>query len=41
MGTNYKKTMLSQMKLTDEDVGVLVTHDGQGIISIDNFSPVE
>ena len=35
------KAMLSQMKLTDKSVGVVVANDGQGIIMIDDFPPFE
>ena len=37
MVTNYIKTMLVQMKLTDEAYSVVVANDGQGIISMDYF----
>ena len=37
MATKSVKAILYQMKLTDEDVGVVVANDGQGIIMIDDF----
>ena len=31
-------TVLDLMKLTDEEVGVVVANDGQGLITIDDFA---
>ena len=30
--------MLPQMKLTNKDVGVVIAKDGQGLITIDDFT---
>ena len=30
--------MLSRMRMTDEDVGVIVANDGQGLIIVDDFT---
>ena len=38
MTTRSVKAMLSRMRLTDEDVGVVVANDGHGLIMIDDFS---
>ena len=32
------KVMLSRMKLTYETIGVVVTNDGQGLVTIDYFT---
>ena len=41
MSTINAKTMLAQMKLTDEAVGAVVANDGQGLIKILNEKSVE
>ena len=41
MSTINAKTMLAQMKLTDEAVGAIVANDGQGLIKILNEKSVE
>ena len=38
MATKVAKAILSQMKLTDEAVGIVVGNDGQGLTTIDDFS---
>ena len=38
MATKVAKAILSQMKLTDEAVGIVVGNDGQGLNTIDDFS---
>ena len=38
MTTRSDKAMLSQMNLTDESVGVIVSNDGQGLIMVDDFA---
>ena len=38
MTTRIAKGMLSRMKLTDKAAGVFVTNDGQGIITIGDFT---
>ena len=38
MATRIAKAMLAYMNLTDEAVGIVVTNDGQGLITIDDFS---
>ena len=38
MTTISAKARLSWMKLTDEDVGVVVANGGQGLITIDDFA---
>ena len=38
MATRSANVMLSQMKLTDEYVGVVVANGGQGLINIDDFA---
>ena len=38
MATKVAKTMLPQMKLTDEAVGIIVGNDGHGLTTIDDFS---
>ena len=37
MTTRSVKAMLSRMRLTDEDVGVVVANDGQELITIDDI----
>ena len=37
MTTRSAKAMLSRMKLTYEAVGVFITNDGQGLITIDDL----
>ena len=38
MYTREAKAMLSIMNLTDENVGVVLANDGQGLVTIDDFS---
>ena len=38
MTTKSMKVILSQMKLIDEAAGVAVANNGQGLITIDDFS---
>ena len=40
MNTRNAKAMLSKLKLTDESVGVVVSNDGQGLITVDDFAQV-
>ena len=40
MATRIAKVMFSRMKLTNEAVGVVVANDGQGLITIDYFAPL-
>ena len=38
MSTRNAKSMLAQMKLTDKSVGIIISNDGQGLITIDDLS---
>ena len=38
MDTRNAKKMLTRMKLTYEAVGAVVSNDGQGLITIDDFT---
>ena len=38
MSNRNVMTILDLMKLTDEEVGVVVANDGQGLITIDDFA---
>ena len=41
MATRIVKAVLSRMKMIDEAADIVVTNDGQGLITIDEFSLLE